>query len=71
MKSVLQSLFGTYTPVTDLEHIWNPSTETYDVFTRTVDGLGGVDWVWIAGVVLFAIVLVSFFKVVGAVIKKL
>lgn len=71
MKSVLQSLFGTYTPVTDIEHIWNSTSESYDVFTRYVDGLAGVDWTWIAGVILFAIVLVSFFKVVGAVIKKL
>ena len=57
MRDLITSIFGTYTPVTDEAGV-------------IVSGAAGVDWPFIAGVVLFSIVLISFFKVVGAVIKK-
>lgn len=57
MKTVIENLFGVYTPVTGADGII-PS------------GAAGVDWGYIAGVVLFAIVLFCFFKIVGAVIKR-
>lgn len=33
-------------------------------------GLASVDWAWVADVTLFAILLVSFFKILGGVIKR-
>ena len=57
MKAVIESIFGVYTPVTDAEGV-------------VVSGMAGVDWPYIAGAVLFAIVLFCFFKLVGVVLKK-
>lgn len=57
MRDLITSIFGTYTPVTDAEGV-------------IVSGAAGVDWPFVAGVLLFAIVLISLFKVIGAVIKK-
>ena len=34
-----------------------------------IDGVAGMDWEYILGVVLFAIVLYSFFRLVGMVLK--
>jgi len=58
MKEILTAIFGTYVP------LQNPDGGAY------VLGVAGVDWVWIAGVALFAIVLLSFFKLVGVLLKK-
>lgn len=33
-------------------------------------GIASVDWAWVADVVLFAILLICFFKIVGGVIKR-
>lgn len=61
MKSLIADLFGTYEPFTyldanDLEII--PS------------GASGVDWVFISGVVLFAITLFCVFRLIGGFLKK-
>lgn len=71
MKNLIFSLFGAYEPVTVIEHVWNPLTEEYELFTRYADGLAGLDWTWIAGVGLFALTLYCVFKLVGGVIKSL
>lgn len=72
MKAIIQSLFGYYQPVYDYvsEYIWNPVTEQFDTFTNTVtvNGLGGLDWEWIAGVFLFGLSLWCIFKIIGGLI---
>lgn len=55
MKDLILSLFGAYTPVMSGEAV--------------AFGLAGVDWPWVAGVLLFAIVLYSFFRLVGVLLK--
>lgn len=58
MKDILIQLFGSYVPVTD------------SVTGSVVAGFAGVDWPWIASAVLFGLVLYSFFRLVGVLLKK-
>lgn len=58
MKDILVSLFGAYTPTLD------------PVSGSVAAGLAGVDWVWLASAGLFALVLYSFFRLVGVLLKK-
>lgn len=71
MKNLIYSLFGSYEPLTVVDHVWNPVTEEYEQFIRYAEGLSGVDWMWLAGVGLFALTLYCVFKIVGGVIKSL
>lgn len=66
MTQLLTDIFGTYAPV---------MTEVYDeagnyVGSVVASGMAGVDWPYIAGVLLFAIVLVSVFKLLGVILKN-
>ena len=65
MRTLIEMIFGIYTPVT---------TDVFDaaggyVGTTVASGAAGVDWTYIGGVVLFAIVLWSFFRLLGVVIR--
>lgn len=72
LKAFVQSIFGTYTPVTTSQAV----TETVDGETVTTlmdvvaEGAAGVDYEWIAGVAIFCIVLLSFFRILGVVFKS-
>ena len=57
MIALIESIFGEYTPLID------------PVTGSVVYGVAGVDWPWIAGVALFGICLISFFKILGVVMK--
>lgn len=57
MKSILNTLFGVYEPIVDASGVH-------------AVGAAGVDWTYVLGVLLFAICLYSFFRIVGAVIQK-
>lgn len=57
MRDLILSIFGEYTPVLD------------PVTGSALDGMAGVDWVYIAGVLLFALVLYSFLRLVGVILK--
>lgn len=66
MTQLLTDIFGIYTPVL---------TDVYDeagnyVGSVVASGMAGVDWPYIAGVLLFAIVLVSVFKLLGVILKN-
>ena len=73
MRDLIVSLFGCYEPVmtqtpvvvTDVES----ALSTVQVVDTVASGLAGVDWPWIAGVFLFAIVLWSFFRLVGVLLN--
>lgn len=65
MKDLIVTIFGAYEPVT---------TAVYDasgaiVGQAVASGVAGVDWPYIAGVLLFAVVLYSFFRLLGMVLK--
>lgn len=67
MKDLIVSIFGSYEPILTTEtHIVGDTLETVEV---VASGMAGVDWAWLAGVVLFAIVLYSFFRLVGVLLR--
>lgn len=64
LYSILQSFFGTYTPVvTDYTY---QTTQGYVQHSITVSP----DWGYIACVVVFGIVLISIFKFLGGLFSK-
>lgn len=71
MKDLIISIFGTYEPV--MSHAVAQSTvdgiTSYDIVDVVASGAAGVDWAWIAGVLLFALVLYSMFRILGVFFK--
>lgn len=58
MRSVIYDLFGVYTPV------YYTDSDGIDIIPS---GMAGVDWTWVAGVILFAITLYCVFRLVGVI----
>lgn len=74
MKQLIQSIFGTYTPVT-YERFATAIDSTTGTQTSVLekvipDGLAGCDWTYILGVVAFLIVLYSVLRIIGGVISR-
>ena len=69
MKDLIIRLFGEYVPITyDVTvPVSDGSVESYQA---VASGLAGVDWEWLAGVLLFAIVLYAFLRLVGVFLKN-
>lgn len=65
MLSILESLFGTYTPVT-----YESVSSTGALIEVIPNGLSGVDWPYILGVFLFAICLYSVFRILGVILSR-
>lgn len=71
MKELILTIFGPYEPVMSQIAVTNEvegvlSTEMVDV---VASGAAGLDWPWIMGVALFAIVLWSLFRILGVFFK--
>lgn len=67
MKDLIIRLFGEYVPIyTEEVRVVGETTETVQV---VASGSAGVDWAWVAGVLLFAIVLWSFMRLVGVLLR--
>ena len=71
MKDLVLSIFGSYEPVMTLTPVTTEvegvvSTELIEV---VASGAAGLDWPWIMGVALFAIVLYSLFRILGVFFK--
>lgn len=67
MKDLVISIFGSYEPIMTTEvHMVGDTLEEVQV---VASGMAGVDWSWLAGVILFAIVLYSFFRLVGVLLR--
>lgn len=71
MKDLVLSIFGSYEPVMTLTPVTTEvegvvSTELVEV---VASGAAGLDWPWIMGVLLFAIVLYSLFRILGVFFK--
>jgi len=67
MKDLILTIFGAYEPVTTTAAYVVPGAEgsTLEEVQVVASGLAGVDWPWVAGVLLFGIVLYSFLRLVG------
>lgn len=68
MSGIVSAIFGTYSPKTQTvtQTLDNGSVVTSQ---EIIPGVAGMDWHWIAGVVLFSIVLWSFFRFLGVIFK--
>lgn len=71
LKALVTSIFGEYTPVTTTSVISQTvGNDTQQYLIETVaPGAAGVDYEWIAGVLLFAIMLFCLMKLLGGVLK--
>ena len=71
LKSLVTSIFGEYTPVTTTTVISETvGTDTHQYLVETVaPGAAGVDYEWIAGVALFAILLFCLMKLLGGIVS--
>lgn len=72
MKELVTSIFGSYDPVMTQAFVTCTDAEggTYvDTFEVVASGAAGLDWPWIMGVLLFAIVLYSLFRILGVFFK--
>ena len=72
MKELIIQLFGQYEPVMTTQAVVVPSVDggsVLEIVDVVAAGLAGVDWAWVAGVVLFGIVLYCFFRLVGCLLK--
>lgn len=71
MKEIIVSIFGEYVPVmTDMPVVEViDGVESTTVYSVVASGAAGLDWSWIAGVALFAIVLWSLFRLLGVFFK--
>lgn len=67
MKDLILTIFGAYEPVTTTAAYVVPGAEgsTLEEVQVIASGLAGVDWPWVAGVLLFGIVLYSLLRLVG------
>lgn len=68
MSGIVASVFGTYSPKTQTVSL---TLDNGMVVTsqEIIPGVAGMDWHWIAGVFLFAVVLWSFFRFMGVIFK--
>lgn len=68
MRDFIVSLFGVYEPVMTQQAVTYTAADG-TVVTELVEvvasGAAGLDWPWIMGVLLFAIVLYSLFRILG------
>ena len=71
MKDLIVSIFGEYEPVMSqaIAETTIDGVSTYDVIDVVASGAAGVDWAWIMGVLLFALVLYSLFRILGVFFK--
>lgn len=66
--SAIVAIFGEYTPLTQTVTTYFADGSSVES-VEYVPGLAGLDWVWIAGVVLFGITLYCIFRMIGGVLK--
>lgn len=74
MKALITSIFGAYTPVTYQYEWsqWDSATEQYITMraTKVADGMAGVDWPFVLGVLIFVVSLYCVLRIIGAVINR-
>lgn len=69
LPGVVKSVFGEYHPRT--QTITETRTDgTVLTSVECVPGLAGLDWYWISGVFMFGLILWSFFRFLGGVLKS-
>ena len=71
LKALIISIFGEYTPVTTTSVVSETVGEEVNQYLieTVASGSAGVDYEWIAGVVLFGILLFCLMKLLGGIVK--
>ena len=71
LKALVTSIFGEYTPITTTSVVSQTvGNDTHQYLVETVaPGAAGVDYEWVASVLLFAIMLFCLMKLLGGVLK--
>lgn len=71
LKALVVSIFGEYEPIMTTELVSETVGETvYQYYVDTVaPGAAGIDYEWLAGVLLFAVLLFCLLKLLGGVLK--
>lgn len=74
MYNFLQSILGTYTPVSYLHEFaqWDEATQQYIVMRENIipAGLAGVDWLYVLSGVAFIVVIWCVLRILGGFICK-
>lgn len=70
MADVVTAVFGEYQHKTYTVTQYDSSGNVIATSTEYVPGLAGLDYAWIAGVSLFALVLAGFLRLIGGLLRK-
>lgn len=70
MKEFLESILGTYTPVTYTDYILD-ADGTLFAFDRVADGLSGIDYLYVLSGVAFIVAVYCVLKCIGGLICKI
>lgn len=69
LPALIGRVFGTYSPRTQTVTVYLDDGTTVES-TEVIPGVAGMDFYWLAGVGLFSLVLWSFFRFLGVVLKN-
>lgn len=69
LVDTIRSLFGPYTPRTQTVTTFYDG-QPISIDEQVIPGLAGLDYEWIAGVVLFALIVYCLFRILGGVLKN-
>lgn len=67
LKDLVLSVFGDYEPRTQTIETTQGDQVTTQV--EIIPGVAGVDWPWLAGVLVFSIAFYGFFRILGVLIR--
>lgn len=71
MKDLITSIFGSYEPVTYQSYIVTDSTTgAYEIANIVPDGVAGLDWNWISGLLIFCIFLFCVLRLLGGIFRR-
>jgi len=70
MADVVTAVFGEYQRQTYTVTHYDSSGNVIGTSTEFVPGLAGLDYAWIAGVSLFALVLAGFLRLIGGLLRR-
>lgn len=68
LASAVVAIFGEYSPFTQTVTTYF-ADGSFVESVEVVPGLAGMDWVWISGVVLFALSLYCIFRMIGGIFR--
>ena len=70
MIELMQSIFGSYSPHTYTQYVYDAAGNLLDSYEVIAEGAAGVDWAYIGGVAIFAVALLCVFKLIGTLLKN-